>query len=88
MKYYGIDFSIKYIIFEDDQNAYAISFKEDIFGNCKVLDFSKGNKGDICLPMKKIKVRTTRPNIFERIRYLIVLTKHEVKKLFKNRKYS
>lgn len=90
MRFYGIDFSVKYIIFEDDENDYAISFEEDIFGNLKVLSFARGPKsGEKCIgiPVKEITVKSTRPNIFGRINYLVFLTVEKIKTLIK-KKYN
>lgn len=79
MKWFGIDFGIQYIIFETDEKQHIISFKTDLIGNIKDVEYGEGKKGSMGGGVKEIKVISTRPNIFGRIRYLMDLTKEKIK---------
>lgn len=63
MKLFGVDFSIKYITFEDEKHIYTVSYKENIFGNITDVRFSKGDKGSNFLDVIDVEVKSTRPNL-------------------------
>lgn len=88
MKWFGIDFGVQYITFETDEKQHCISFKTDLIGNIKDIEYAEGKKNSIVCGYKEIKIKSTRPNIFGRILYLIDLTKEKIKvkmhKIFPN----
>lgn len=80
MKFFGIDFGIQYIIFETDEKQHIISFKTDLIGNIKDVEYGEGKKGSMGGEVKEIKVISTRPNIFGRIRYLMEIIIRKAKR--------
>ncbi|MCD3211818.1 hypothetical protein G8T71_10670 [Clostridium botulinum C/D] len=80
MKFFGIDFGIQYIIFETDEKQHIISFKTDLLGNLKDIEYGEGEKGSMGGGVKEIKVISTRPNIFGRIRYLMEIIIRKTKR--------
>lgn len=80
MKWFGIDFGMKYIIFETDEKQHIISFKTDCIGNIKDIEYAEGEKGSMGGEVKEIKIKSTRPNIFGRIRYLMEIIIRKIKK--------
>ncbi|MCY6958866.1 hypothetical protein [Clostridium brassicae] len=80
MKFFGIDFGIQYIIFETDGKQHIISFKTDLIGNIKDIEYAEGEKGSMGGGEKEIKVISTRPNIFGRIRYLMEIIIRKAKR--------
>ncbi|NFD30416.1 hypothetical protein EXN57_02630 [Clostridium botulinum] len=79
MKWFGIDFGIQYIIFETDEKQHIISFKNDLIGNIKDIEYAEGEKGSMGCGVREIKIKSTRPNIFGRMLYLVDLIKEKIK---------
>ncbi|BDR66975.1 hypothetical protein [Clostridium tetani] len=79
MKWFGIDFGIKDIFFETDEKQHIISFKIDLFGNIKDVSYAEGEKGTMGGGVKEIKIKSTSPNIFGKIVYLMDLIKEKIK---------
>ncbi|AJA42528.1 hypothetical protein phiCT453A_38 (endogenous virus) [Clostridium phage phiCT453A] len=80
MKWFGIDFGIKDIFFETDEKQHIITFKIDLFGNIKDVGYAEGEKGTMGGGVKEIKIKSTSPNIFGRIRYLMEIIIRKIKK--------
>ncbi|MBU3222213.1 hypothetical protein [Clostridium algidicarnis] len=83
MKWFGIDFGVQYIIFEDDEKQHIISFKSDLIGNIKDVSYAEGEKGSMGGGTKEIEIISTRPNIFGRIHYLMEIIIRKIKKKFR-----
>ncbi|APC81197.1 TPA: hypothetical protein ACXDAZ_004110 [Clostridium botulinum] len=79
VKWFGIDFGIKYIIFETNEKQYIVDFKIDKLGNITNVGFAEGEIGSMVYGERKIKIKSISPNTLGKIMYLMDLIREKTK---------